>query len=186
VALASWLYRQRMMKLSARIKKEEERRLMEPIEKAVRESRNPEQMQARIQDILHIQQRLEESTNKTAEADNEEARLKEVPFMDRVMTIMEQNYKNSEFGVQQMCEAMGMSRSLLSKRLNVETGMPASQFIRNYRLNIAHELLQRKNQSRNVADIAFSVGFNDPKYFTRCFHRQYGVPPSSFTQSAGE
>jgi ligand-binding sensor domain-containing protein/AraC-like DNA-binding protein len=186
VALASWLYRQRMMKLSARIKKEEERRLMEPIEKAVRESRNPEQMQARIQDILHIQQRLEESTNKTAEADNEEARLKEVPFMDRVMTIMEQNYKNSEFGVQQMCEAMGMSRSLLSKRLNVETGMPASQFIRNYRLNIAHELLQRKNQMRNVADIAFSVGFNDPKYFTRCFHRQYGVPPSSFTQSAGE
>nr|MCR4853042.1 helix-turn-helix domain-containing protein [Prevotella sp.] len=182
VALASWLYRMRMMRLSARIKKEEEKRLMEPIEKAVRESRDPEQMQARIQDILHIQQRLEESTNKTAEADNAQARLKEVPFMDRVMSIMEQNYKNSEFGVQQMCEAMGMSRSLLSRRLNVETGLPASQFIRNYRLNIAHELLLRKNQSRNVADIAFSVGFNDPKYFTRCFSRQYGVAPSSMME----
>ena len=183
VILATWLYQLRLQRLSERIKKEEERRMIEPIEKAVLESRNPEQMQARIQEILHIQQQLEASTSKSAEADNEEARLKDVPFMERVMRIMEQNYKNSEFGVQQLCEAMGMSRSLLSKRLNAETGLPASQFMRNYRLNIAHELLLRKNASRNVADIAFSVGFNDPKYFTRCFHRHYGQPPSSFMLS---
>ena len=191
----SWLYRLRMQRLSERIKKEEEQRLMAPIEKAVRESRDPEQMQARIQEILHIQQRIEESTNKTAEASDVEARQREVPFMERVMAIMEANYKNSEFGVQQMCEAMGMSRSLLSKRLNAETGLPTSQFIRHYRLNIAHELLLRKRSApkdaslakselRNVADIAFSVGFNDPKYFTRCFHRQYGIAPSSLLFSS--
>jgi AraC-like DNA-binding protein len=100
------------------------------------------------------------------------------PFMDRVMTIMEKNYMNSEFGVTEFCEQMGMSRSLLSKKLNEETGQSTTQFIRNYRLDIAKQILKRGDQ-RNIAEIAFSVGFNDPKYFTRCFTKLYGTSPSS-------
>ena len=182
---ASWIYRRRLQYLSRKIKAEEERRLMAPIEKAVLESENPEQMQARIQDILHIQKKLEESSEKTAEADNEKARMASRPFMQKVTEVMEQNYMNSDFGVQEMCETMGMSRSLLSKRLNEEAGLPATQFIRNYRLGIARRLLGKKDSSRNIAEIAFGVGFNDPKYFTRCFTKMYGVSPSNYS-SAGE
>ena len=179
--LASWLYRRRMQWLSRKIKAEEEKRLMAPIEKAVLESENPEQMQARIQDILHIQKTLEESSEKTAEADNEKAKMGSRPFMQKVTETMEQNYMNSEFGVQEMCDIMGMSRSLLSKRLNEEAGQPATQFIRNYRLDIARRLLSKKDSPRNIAEIAFSVGFNDPKYFTRCFTKQFGVSPSNYS-----
>ena len=57
-------------------------------------------------------------------------------------------------------------------------GVPASQFIRDYRLDIAKRLLQSRGSQRNIAEIAFSVGFNDPKYFTRCFTRKFGVSPS--------
>ena len=92
--LASWLYRRRMQWLSRKIKAEEEKRLMAPIEKAVLESENPEQMQARIQDILHIQKTLEESSEKTAEADNEKAKMGSRPFMQKVTETMEQNYMN--------------------------------------------------------------------------------------------
>ena len=97
---------------------------------------------------------------------------------EQVMKAMEANYNNSEFGVTELCGALGMSRTLLSRKLNAEVGVPASQFIRDYRLDIAKRLLQSRGSQRNIAEIAFSVGFNDPKYFTRCFTRKFGVSPS--------
>jgi AraC-like DNA-binding protein len=93
---------------------------------------------------------------------------------------MEENYGNSEFGVTEFCERIGMSRSVVSKRLNAETGQSTGQFIRSYRLNIAKELLLKNKGNRNITDIAYKVGFNDPKYFTRCFTKLYGVSPSSY------
>lgn len=184
--LVSWSYRKRLEHLSQKIKAEEEKRLIAPIEKALLESENPEQMQSRIQDILHIQKKLEESSEKTAEADNQKAKIAAIPFMQKVTEVMEKNYMNSDFGVQEMCEMMGMSRSLLSKRLNEEAGQPATQFIRNYRLAIARRLLHKKESYRNIAEIAFSVGFNDPKYFTRCFTKQYGISPSNYSDEKGQ
>jgi AraC-like DNA-binding protein len=71
-----------------------------------------------------------------------------------------------------------MSRTLVSRKLNAEVGVPTSQFMRDYRLDIARRLLQSKGSQRNIAEIAFGVGFNDPKYFTRCFTKKFGVSPS--------
>ena len=61
------------------------------------------------------------------------------------------------------------------------TGQSAGQFIRNYRLNLARELLLRNkvNRTMNISEIAYEVGFNDPKYFTRCFTKHFNVTPSS-------
>ena len=99
---------------------------------------------------------------------------------------MEENYGNSEFGVQELSDAMGMNRSLLSKRLNSETGLPTSQFIRNYRLDIAKKLIVENVANRNITEIAYRVGFNDPKYFTRCFTKLYGTSPSAYKETLGE
>jgi AraC-like DNA-binding protein len=77
---------------------------------------------------------------------------------------------------------MGMSRSLVSKRLNAETGQSTSQFMRNYRLSIARKLLLENWAKRNITEIAYKVGFDDPKYFTRCFTRKYGCSPSSYVE----
>ena len=79
------------------------------------------------------------------------------------------------------CEAAGVSKSLLNKKLQSLVGQSAGQFIRNYRLNIARELLlkNRENKSMNIAEIAYEVGFNDPKYFTRCFTKYFNTTPSS-------
>ena len=96
------------------------------------------------------------------------------------MEFMEQNYMNSEYGVTELSEQMGVNRTLLSKKLNEETGMSPGQFIRHYRLDMARKLLERNTANRNIAEIAFSVGFNDPKYFTRCFTKEFGVSPSAF------
>jgi AraC-like DNA-binding protein len=73
-----------------------------------------------------------------------------------------------------------MSKSLLAKRIKEETGQSTSQFIRNYRLSIARDLILENYANRNIMEIAYKVGFNDPKYFTRCFTHLYGIAPSMY------
>lgn len=164
----------------ARLKRLEAEELLNPIRRVLEESEDPAQLQTRIQNILDNQERYQKSVEKSVEADKEEVLKSTRPFMERVMEIMEANYADSEFGVQEFCDALGMSRSVASKHLNAEVGVPAGQFIKNYRLNMAKELLSAKTGNRNVTEVAYRVGFNDPKYFTRCFTKEFGISPSNF------
>ena len=90
-------------------------------------------MQHRIEEILHVQQKVRQSKQRSFLTDQTEMDDKEKPFMDQVMAVVEQKYMDSEFGVAELAEALGMNRSMLSRRLNVETGFSTSQFLRNYR-----------------------------------------------------
>jgi AraC-like DNA-binding protein len=64
------------------------------------------------------------------------------------------------------------------------SGKSAGEFIRIYRLNLAYNIIlqNKKTKNKNIADIAYEVGFNDPKYFTRCFSRQFNVTPSNLLE----
>lgn len=170
-----WFYRLRL----ASLRRQEAEKLMQPVRKALEESDDPVQLQSRIQNILDTHEYLMQSFHRTVEADKQQT-VKSKGFMERATEIMEQNYGNSEFGIDEFAEALGMSRSLVSKRLNHEAGQSTSQFIRNYRLSVAKRLLLDNWANRNITEIAYKVGFNDPKYFTRCFTRQYGCSPSAF------
>ena len=177
VALLFYIYNRWV----ARLKRREAEELLNPIRRVLEESEDPAHLQTRIQNILDNQQRYKMSVSKSVEADKEEVLKTTRPLMERVMELMEQNYMNSDFGVQEFCDGLGMSRSVASKHLNAETGMPVGQFIRNYRLNMAKELLSSKSGNRNITEIAYKVGFNDPKYFTRCFTKKFGISPSRST-----
>ena len=172
-----WFYRLRL----ASLRRQEAEKLMQPVRKALEESDDPQQLQSRIQNILDAHEYLKNSFRRTVEADKQQT-VKNKSFMERATEIMEQNYGNSEFGIDDFAEALGMSRSLVSKRLNHETGQSTSQFIRNYRLSVAKKLLLDNWANSNITEIAYKVGFNDPKYFTRCFTRQYGCSPSSYVE----
>lgn len=159
----------------------EAERLLGPIRKILEESEDPEQFRRRIHNILYNEVKYKDSYSKSVEADKEKvARKLGKPFIDRAVEILEQNYMNSDFGIEEFCKLIGMSRSLVNKHLNAEAGVPLGQFIRNYRLSMARELLANNKANRNITEIAYSVGFNDPKYFTRCFTKMYGVSPSAY------
>jgi AraC-like DNA-binding protein len=175
--VAMWIYRQRIDKL----RQQEAEKLLQPIRRVLDESDDPEQLQSRIQNILDNHERLQKSYRRTLEADKQEVLRTKKSFMERATEVMEQNYMNSEFGIAELAEALGVSRTLLSKRLNAETGQSTGQFIRNYRLSIAKKMILENQGNRNITEIAYRVGFNDPKYFTRCFTRRYGNSPSSYT-----
>ena len=138
---------------------------------------------ARIQNILENRKRYQRKFTLDMDVDvlNMEEESGDKKFLNQVMEVIKENYKNSYFEVSDFCEAVGVSKSLLNKKLQNLIGQSAGQFIRNYRLNIARELIlkNRETKNMNIAEVAYEVGFNDPKYFTRCFTKHFNVTPSA-------
>lgn len=106
-------------------------------------------------------------------------------FIEKLMSVMAKHYDNPEFGVCQLQQEMGMGNTLLYKKITSLTGLSASRFILLYRLQLAKKLIENKSIQGNlsISDIAYRVGFNDPKYFTRCFSKQYKISPSKLREN---
>lgn len=100
-------------------------------------------------------------------------------FIKKAMATIRRMYKDSELDVDTFSEEMGMSRSVLNNKIHDTIGLSIVQFIRDYRLNVAKEMISNGiNQDKNISEIAYDVGFNDPKYFTRCFSKKFGIAPA--------
>ena len=100
-------------------------------------------------------------------------------FSAKLLDTIQKLYKNPDLDVQTLAESMNMNRSMLNDNIQNELGMTTAQFIRTYRLNVAKEMIcNGMHSGMNVSDVAYEVGFNDPKYFTRCFTKQFGIAPS--------
>lgn len=142
-----------------------------------------EMLLTRIHNIMENRRRMQRhflSEMKVEDlAIKEESRDKK--FIDKVMEVIRDNYSNSYYELNEMAEALGVSASLLNRKLNSLLGQTAMQLLRGYRMKIARELINknRKNQDASISEIAFKVGFNDPKYFSKCFTKEFGVSPST-------
>ena len=142
---------------------------------------------ARIANILENRKRYQQKFSYSMDISelNVEEESSDKKFLNKAMQIVKENYKDSYYEVTNFVEAMGVSRSLMNKKMKNLTGQSAGQFIRNYRLNIARELILKNKVShnKNISEIAYEVGFNDPKYFTRCFTRHFNQTPSSLMEA---
>lgn len=96
-------------------------------------------------------------------------------FLKRVREILDENLSNEKFGVSELAQKTGMSRSNLLRRIKKSTRLSASQFIRQERLKKSMELL--KQTSLNVSEVSYEVGFSSTSYFIKCFRDYYGYPP---------
>ncbi len=138
---------------------------------------------ARIKNILENKRRYQRQFTADLKTDalNVPEESVDKKFVDKLLESLANNYKNSYFDVGDLAESLGVSRSLLGRKVQSLVGETPTQFIRTYRLKIARELLlkNRTSHAMNISEIAFEVGFNDSKYFTRCFTRHFGLPPSS-------
>ncbi len=103
-------------------------------------------------------------------------------FLRKALDTIRENYINSEYELSDFIKAMGVSKSLLNKKMQIITGQSTGNFIRNYRLKMAHGMILKSRGNMNISEIAFEVGFNDPKYFTRCFTKHYGIAPSNLNR----
>ncbi|GAA4326296.1 hypothetical protein GCM10023115_39200 [Pontixanthobacter gangjinensis] len=96
-------------------------------------------------------------------------------FIQRLTEILEANLEKEHFGVRELAAAAGVSRSQLHRKLKSINGQSTSQFIREFRLKKAMEMLQ--DNVATASEIAYKVGFGSPTYFNTCFHQYFGYPP---------
>ncbi len=101
---------------------------------------------------------------------------REEKFLNELKQAVLDNLENEQFGVEQLSQIAGMSRSHLHRRLKKLKGQSISRFIREIRLTEALQLLHQDVAS--TSEIAYRVGFNSPSYFHKCFLEYYGYPPS--------
>ena len=145
---------------------------------------------ARISGILENRKRFQQKFYLTMDVDSlgMEEESGDKKFLDKAMKVVKGNYMNPNFDVADFVDAMGVSKSLLNKKMQSLTGQSTNQFVRNYRLNLARELLikNKATHNMNISEIAYEVGFNDPKYFTRCFTKHFNVTPSSIMDDKQE
>lgn len=102
-------------------------------------------------------------------------------FLKQAVKIVEEKISDDTFDFDQFALDMATSKSTLHRKLKSLTGLSPGEFIRNVRLKHAVQMLN--NNVGNISEIAFAVGFNDPKYFSRCFKIEFGMTPKEFQEA---
>lgn len=97
-------------------------------------------------------------------------------FLRLINKTLEEHLSDENFGIAELCELLNISRAQLHRKLKKQTGLSTSHYIRFLRLQMARELL--RDQSLNVSEVAFSVGFSNAAYFSKVFKSKYGISPS--------
>ena len=107
-----------------------------------------------------------------------EIESKDEQFLKKAIGVVEENISNADFLVEDLCREMAISRVYFYKKILALTDKSPSEFIRIIRLKRAADLLERSQMYVN--EVAFQVGFNDPKYFRKYFKEEFGVTPSEY------
>ena len=105
-------------------------------------------------------------------------------LIDDAIKYVEDNIARSDLSVEELSRELGMSRAHLYKKLLQITGKTPIEFIRVIRLKRAAQLLRESQQ--NVSEIAYQLGFNNPKYFSKYFKDEFGVLPSVYQEREGK
>ncbi|QHV97691.1 helix-turn-helix transcriptional regulator [Spirosoma endbachense] len=100
------------------------------------------------------------------------------PLLEKLAELVEKHLDNAGFGADELVSESGLSRMNLHRKLKALAGTSTGEFIRNYRLKRAAQLLR---QGHTVSETAYLVGFEDPSYFTRTFRKVYQMTPSAFS-----
>ena len=102
-------------------------------------------------------------------------------FLNRLMNVTEKIWNQTLFNVNDFGKEVGLSKSQLYRKLISLTGHSPSEFIRDFRLRKAVQLID--NHKGNISQVAFETGFNNPSYFTQCFNKKFGILPSEYEAS---
>lgn len=142
-------------------------------------------LKARVKNVLEQRLRLQNlysTGNITEISENEPLSIsnKDQKFMFQVIQFVKENMSKSDFSVDELGKLMYMSRASFFNKLKSITGVSPVVFIRDMRLNAAAELI--KNEDMLIKEICFEVGFNDLKYFGKCFKTKFNATPAEYRQ----
>lgn len=104
-------------------------------------------------------------------------------FLQEAIACVDRHLADAAFDVAQFTDEMAISRTSLHKKLKAATGLNTTGFVRSIRLKAACRIMDA-NPNLRISDLAYRVGFNDPKYFSICFKKEFGMQPSEYAAEA--
>lgn len=104
-------------------------------------------------------------------------------LLKRTSEIIDKHISNSELDIPLLCRELSISRSLFYNKFKALTGMTPNTFILNYRLKHAATMLET-NPHISISEVSDHAGFSTTMYFSRCFKKQFGVPPQQYQKNA--
>ncbi|MBN8850824.1 MAG: hypothetical protein BGO55_30010 [Sphingobacteriales bacterium 50-39] len=141
---------------------------------------NFEVLQSRVRNLLEYKETIRNIYQRQVDAGpaHIEIRSADDEFLQSVLRELEKNITNPDLSVEEMSHLLNTSRSTFYKRLLLITGRTPVEFIRYFRLKRGAELLEKSQM--NISEIAYTVGFNNPKYFAQQFKQEFDVAPSAY------
>lgn len=141
---------------------------------------NAKELQLRVKNLIRQRQELRKlfSKNSSLEPKDMTVTSLDEKFLTKVLFLLETKHSDPDFGVPQMQRELGMGKTQLHMKIKALTNEPPGEFLRNFRLKRATQLLSKKSDT--FSQVAYSVGFNSLSYFTKCFKEFYGTSPSAY------
>jgi YesN/AraC family two-component response regulator len=143
---------------------------------------NIEMLSLKLAKIVEKQKTLQNAFRKKVDIIPADVEIESMDrkFVRKAVETVEQNIDNPNFGVEELALQMAMSRVYFYKKISALTGKRPLEFIRFIRLKRAAQLLERSQMFVN--EVAYKVGFNDPKYFRKYFKEEFGCTPNEYKQ----
>ena len=135
------------------------------------------ELQIRVKNLINIRKKLQEKFSKIEFKPVKEKKLNSLDekFMNRVNEIIEEHIAEEEFNMEEFGEELFMSRMQVYRKLKALTGKSANRYVRTFKLQKARQMIEEKQGT--ISEIAYSLGFGSPAYFTKCFKDEFGYPP---------
>ncbi len=140
-------------------------------------------LNARINNFIsHKKSKQEEfKTNVELNISSLENHSMDEQFLKRAIEIIEKYLSEVDFDINTFAEELNLSKSSLYRKIKTITGLSPIEFIRNIKLKHASVML--KNNTTSISEVAYAVGFSDPKYFSSCFKAEFNITPSEFQKN---
>lgn len=136
---------------------------------------------ARVKNLIGLRRQLHQKIERQMKMQPDEFSLPHTEncFLDIIKELIEENLSNPDFVVDDLANALHLSRPTLYRKVFALTGQSPNKFIQSYRLKRSFDLL--KSHYGNVTEVAYRVGFSSSAYFTKCFKEKFHQLPSDFT-----
>jgi ligand-binding sensor domain-containing protein/DNA-binding response OmpR family regulator len=149
---------------------------------------NMEELHLTVDNLIKNRQRLKGkfsgALRQEDKIENKQVDANDDLLMKRIMKSVNENLSNSDYSIEQLSIDAGISRAQLHRKLKEITGVSASDFVRNIRMEQAVKLLREKKI--NITQIAYTVGFTNEAHFSTVFRKHFGIPPSEYNRKNEE
>ncbi len=144
---------------------------------------HPDELRLKVRNRLAQRQRMRALFGQNRQFEPKEIAVTSADeeFLEKLVELVEANISNPDFNIEQFAQELAVSRALLFTKIKALTDNTPKNFLKSFRLKRAAQLLQ--TGKLNVSEVAYQVGFNEPKYFSKVFQKEFGCSPSQYQEA---